>query len=99
LRIIFVQQLVNNYNFTDPTIPAEQVTTGAQLIKDLDLEVAHKSMVWSIPKYESFIIHEISLINNGSTWLVNVKYNRKALRRKGFLALCRYLDAKTSNYI
>ncbi len=38
VSIVEDEELANNYNFTDPTIPAEQVTTGAQLIKDLGLE-------------------------------------------------------------
>ena len=71
------EQLIQNYNFTDPSNPAEETATGSQLIKDLDLEVAHKSMVWSIPKYNSFIIHEITLTNSGTSDVTNIYYGMR----------------------
>ena len=71
------EQLVKNYNFSDPSNRAEEMATGSQLVKDLGVEVAHKSMVWSIPKYNSFIIHEITLTNTGTTDVTNIYYGMR----------------------
>ena len=38
------EEVTENYNFVDPSNPAEEMATGSQLIKALNLEVAHK--VW-----------------------------------------------------
>ena len=71
------EQLINNYNFTDPSNPAEEIATGSHLVNDLGLEVAHKSMVWSIPKYNSFIIHEITLTNSGTSDVTNILFGMR----------------------
>ncbi len=71
------EQVIENYNFVDPSNPAEEMATGSQLINDLGLEVAHKSMVWSLPKYNSFIIHEITLTNNGASSVTNIYFGMR----------------------
>ena len=71
------EEVTENYNFVDPSNPAEEMATGSQLIKALNLEVAHKSMVWSLPKYNSFIIHEITLTNNGTSNVTNIHFGMR----------------------
>jgi hypothetical protein len=77
VSILEDEELTQNYNFVDPTTPAEEIATGGQTINNLGLDVRHKSMVWSIPKYESFIIHEITLTNSGTTEVKNVHFGMR----------------------
>jgi hypothetical protein len=67
-------RLTRNYNLADPTIPAEEVLTGAHHAIDLKLDVAHRSMVWSYPEYDDFVIHEITLTNNDVTPLTDLYF-------------------------
>jgi len=71
------ETLIKNYNFTDPTIPAEEIATGSHYLRSLDLKIGHNSMVWSLPKYNSFIIHEITLTNQGTSPVTNVYYGMR----------------------
>jgi len=66
--------LIKNYNLEDPAIPAEEVASGASHVIDLDVDVAHESMVWSFPKYDDFIIHEYTITNTGDTPLDNLYF-------------------------
>ncbi len=65
-------KLIKNYNLADPSIVAEEMVTGAHHVNDLDVDVSHKVMVWSYPKYESFFITELTVHNTGSTPLSDV---------------------------
>ena len=74
VSIVDDEELVQNYNFLDPSIAAEEVASGSQLINNLDVVVGHESMVWSIPKYNDFIIHEITLTNPGTSDVTDVHF-------------------------
>ncbi len=65
-------KLIKNYNLAGPSIVAEEIVTGAHHVKDLDVDVSHKVMVWSYPKYESFFITELTVHNTGSTPISDV---------------------------
>lgn len=67
-------ELIKNYNMADPSLLAEEIATGAHHVKDLDVDVAHKSMVWSYPRYDDFVIHEYTITNTGSTDLSNLYF-------------------------
>lgn len=56
-------ELTKNYNMKDSNIPAEEIVTGSHFVKALAVEVGHKSMVWSYPKYDDFVIHEYTITN------------------------------------
>jgi hypothetical protein len=56
-------ELITNYNMADPALLAEEIVTGAHHLKDLPLDMSHKSMVWSYPKYDDFVIHEFTIKN------------------------------------
>ena len=60
-------ELIKNYNFTDFTDRAEETVTGAHHVIDLNVDIAHKSMVWSLPGYDNFVIHEITITNTHYT--------------------------------
>jgi hypothetical protein len=68
---------LKNWNLLDPKIPAEEVITGAHHVRDLDVDVGMKSMAWSYPPYDDFIIHEYTIINTGSTRLDNLHFGKR----------------------
>jgi hypothetical protein len=70
-------ELVQNYNMADPSLLAEEIVSGAHHVIDLDVDVAIKSMVWSYPKYDDFVIHEFTITNTGSTNLSNVHFGTR----------------------
>jgi len=70
-------ELITNYNMEDPSLLAEEIVTGAHHVIDLDVDVAHKSMVWSYPKYDDFVIHEFTITNTGSTPLTNLHFGTR----------------------
>ncbi|RKY76594.1 hypothetical protein DRQ07_10060, partial [candidate division KSB1 bacterium] len=70
-------QLIKNYNLTNPAIEAEEEVTGAHHVIALDVDVAHKSMVWSFPGYSDFVIHEYTITNTGDTPLENVHFGTR----------------------
>ena len=69
--------LIKNYNFTDPSNKAEETVTGAHHVIDLNVDVAHKSMVWSIPGYSDFVIHEITITNTHWTTLSDIYFGMR----------------------
>ncbi len=70
-------ELIQNYNMADPSLLAEEIVTGAHHVIDLDVDVAIKSMAWSYPKYDDFIIHEFTITNTGSTPLSNMHFGTR----------------------
>lgn len=56
-------ELITNYNMADPALLAEEIVTGAHHVIDFGLDMSHKSMVWSYPKYDDFVIHEFTIKN------------------------------------
>jgi hypothetical protein len=56
--------LTKNYNLASPGTPGEEIVTGAHHINALNVDVSRRSMVWSYPGYDSFIIHEVTITNN-----------------------------------
>ena len=69
--------LIKNYNLTDPSIPAEEVVTGAHMVRSLMVEVSHRSMVWSFPKYDDFVIHEVTLTNAGDSPVTDLHFGTR----------------------
>jgi len=67
-------QLIKNYNLTDPSIPAEEVLTGANLIREFGVEMHIKAMAWSYPKYDDFIIFEYVFRNTGGDDITNFRF-------------------------
>lgn len=66
-----------NYNLTDPTNKAEETVTGAHHVIDLNVDVAEKSMAWSFPGYNSFVIHEITITNSTYTPLTDLYFGMR----------------------
>ncbi|MCD6115896.1 T9SS type A sorting domain-containing protein [bacterium] len=67
-------KLIKNYNLADPTTPAEEIITGANLIKEYGVEMHFKAMAWSAPKYDDFIIYEFIFRNTGNHEITNFRF-------------------------
>lgn len=67
-------QLIQNYNLQDPSIPAEEMVTGASYMTKFDVEMHFKAMAWSFPKYDDFIIYEYTFKNSGSKDIKNFRF-------------------------
>jgi hypothetical protein len=70
-------RLIKNYNLADPSLPAEEIITGAHMVRDLMVEVAHRSMAWSFPRYDDFIVHEVTITNRGDTPVTNLHFGTR----------------------
>jgi hypothetical protein len=66
--------LKKNYNMEDPSLLAEEIVTGSHHVISLDVDIAQKSMVWSYPKYDDFVIHEFTITNTDSIPLTDVYF-------------------------
>jgi len=68
---------VQNFNLSDPALLAEEIVTGAHHVIELDVDVAHKSMVWSYPPYDDYVIHEYTITNTGTGAINNVHFGTR----------------------
>ena len=56
--------LTENYNLRDPGVAGEEIVSGAHHVNGLNVDISHRSMVWSYPGLSDFIIQEITITNN-----------------------------------
>ncbi|MFQ6114792.1 MAG: hypothetical protein ACE5NG_12050, partial [bacterium] len=66
--------LITNYNMQDPTLLAEEIVTGANMINEYGVEMHFKAMAWSYPEYDDFIIYEYVFRNTGSHQITNFRF-------------------------
>ena len=59
--------MTTNYNLADTTIKGEQIAAGSHYVYGAEVEIRRTSRVWSYPKYDDFIIHEIEITNKKFT--------------------------------
>jgi len=55
--------MTTNYNLEDPALKGEQSVAGSHYVYGAEVEIRRTSRVWSYPKYDDFIIHEIEITN------------------------------------
>jgi len=55
--------LIKNYNLAELAVPGEEIVTGGHHVNGLEVDVSRRSMVWSYPPYDDFIIHEVTITN------------------------------------
>ena len=67
-------KLIKNYNLADPSIPAEEIITGANKIVEYDVECNFRALAWSFPKYNDFIILEFTFKNVGNKNIQNFRF-------------------------
>jgi len=56
--------LMKNYNLADIGVAGEEIVTGGHHVNGLNVDVSRRSMVWSYPGLNDFIIHEVTITNN-----------------------------------
>ncbi|MGH7453515.1 MAG: hypothetical protein ACRENG_19355, partial [bacterium] len=69
--------LIKNYNLVDPSLPAEEIVAGGQHLNELDVDINHRNLAWSFPKYDDFIVHEITIINTGFTPITDLLFGMR----------------------
>jgi len=57
-------ELTKNYNLANISVHGEEIVTGAHHVNALNVDVSRRSMVWSYPGYDAFVIHEVTITNN-----------------------------------
>jgi len=55
--------LIKNYNLTNSGLQGEEIITGGHHVNGIEVDVNRRSLVWSYPKYNDFIIHVVTLTN------------------------------------
>lgn len=69
--------LTNNYNLADISIPGEQIVTGSHHVNALNVDIYRRSMVWSIPGYDSFVMHEVTITNDDLSEVSDLFYGQR----------------------
>ena len=69
--------MTTNYNLENPEIKGEQVVAGSHYIYGLDVEIRRTSRVWSYPKYDDFIIHEVEITNKKLSDLTDLYFGMR----------------------
>ncbi|MCI0513150.1 hypothetical protein L0128_08070 [candidate division KSB1 bacterium] len=69
--------LIKNFNLVDPSIAGEEIITGGHHVLGLEVDLRRRSMVWSYPAYDDFIIHEVIIRNVEFSTLENVYFGMR----------------------
>jgi len=69
--------LIKNYNLADPSIAGEEIITGGHHVLGLEVDLKRRSMVWSYPAYDDFIIHEVTIRNVEFSMLENIYFGMR----------------------
>jgi len=79
--------LERNYNLKNLNIYGEEIITGGHHINGMEVDINRRSMVWSIPKYDDFVIHEVTIFNTEFSTLNDVyfgmRYGIRITQRSG----------------
>jgi len=67
-------QLITNYNMENPSLLAEEILTGANIINEYGVEMHFRALAWSYPKYDDFIIYEYVFRNTGNHQITNFRF-------------------------
>ncbi len=55
--------LTKNFNLANLELKGEQIAAGSHYVYGAEVNIRRTSRVWSYPKYDDFIIHEIEITN------------------------------------
>ena len=69
--------ITNNYNLQNLAIKGEQVVTGSHYVYGVEVEIRRTSRVWSFPKYDDFIIHEVEITNKKFSNLTDLYFGMR----------------------
>jgi hypothetical protein len=56
--------LTQNYNLQDFGLAGEEIVSGGHHVNGLNVDVSRRSMAWSFPGLNDFVIHEVTITNN-----------------------------------
>ncbi len=79
--------LTKNYNLADLNTWGEEIVTGGHHVNGLEVDISRRSMVWSYPKYDDFIIHQVTITNTEFSTLndlyFGMRYGVRLTQRSG----------------
>ncbi len=79
--------LTANYNLQDLGVAGEEIVSGGHHVNGLNVDVSRRSMVWSYPGINDFIIHEVTITNNELTSVdslyFGMRYGIRITQRSG----------------
>ncbi len=79
--------LIKNYNLQDIGVAGEEIVTGAHHVNGLNVDVSRRSMAWSFPGLNDFVIHEVYITNNELTSVdslyFGMRYGLRITQRSG----------------
>jgi len=86
--------MTTNYNLEDLTIKGEQAAAGSHYVYGAEVEIRRTSRVWSYPKYDDFIIHEVEITNKKFTNITDFYFGM----RYSLLFTVRSMSQKDEKY-
>ncbi|MBL7112880.1 MAG: hypothetical protein ISS19_13165 [Bacteroidales bacterium] len=86
--------MTTNYNLENPEIKGEQVVAGSHYVYGVEVEIRRTSRVWSYPKYDDFIIHEVEITNKKFSNLTDLYFGM----RYSLLFTVRSMSRKDEKY-
>ena len=79
--------LTKNYNLVDLNTWGEEIVTGGHHVNGLEVDISRRSMVWSYPQYDDFIIHQVTITNTEfstvSELYFGMRYGVRLTQRSG----------------
>jgi hypothetical protein len=79
--------LTKNYNLANNGLNGEEIVSGGHHVNGLNVDVSRRSMVWSFPGINDFIIHEVTITNNDLTSVdslyFGLRYGIRITQRSG----------------
>jgi hypothetical protein len=79
--------LTTNYNLADIGVAGEETVSGGHHVNGLNVDVSRRSMVWSFPGINDFIIHEVTITNSDITSVdslfFGMRYGIRITQRSG----------------
>ena len=75
LDIIDDGQVIKNYNFfSEGSDQPEEFYTGKSRWREVGLDIETKAMTWGIPKYDDFALIKMTITNNGSKEIKDLRF-------------------------
>jgi hypothetical protein len=69
--------MTTNYNLENLELKGEQVVAGSHYVYGIEVEIRRTSRVWSYPKYDDFIIHEVEITNKRFSNLTDLYFGMR----------------------
>lgn len=69
--------LTRNYNLRNIAIQGEEIVTGGHHVNGLEVDISRRSMAWSYPKYDDFIIHQVTITNTEFSDLTDLYFGMR----------------------